>query len=69
MVLTLQIGTTEVLQDFLPVGRVVVTTEVRLQLATENLQRGTLSNTVCSNQTENLTGTGHGKSVKLETVG
>lgn len=69
MLLTLQIGTTEVLQDLLPVRRVLITTEVRLQLATENLQGGTLSDTVCSNQTENLTGTGHGKSVKLEAVG
>lgn len=69
MVLTLQIGTTEVLQNLLPVRRVVVTTEVRLELATKNLQRGTLSDTVCSNQTEDLTGTGHRKSVKLEAVG
>lgn len=69
MVLTLQIGTTEVLQDLLPVRRVLITTEVRLQLATENLQSRTLSDTVCSNQTENLTGTGHGESVKLEAVG
>ena len=69
MVLTLQIGTTEVLQDLLPVRRVVIPTEVRLQLATENLQSRTLSDTVCSNQTENLTGTGHGESVKLEAVG
>ena len=67
--LTLQIGTTEVLQDLLPVGRVIVTTEVRLQLATENLQRSTLSDTVCSDKTENLTRAGHGKPVKLETVG
>lgn len=69
MLLTLQIGTTEVLQDLLPIRGVVVTTKVGLQLATEDLQRGTLSDTVCSNQTENLTGTGHGKSVKLEAVG
>lgn len=67
--LTLQLGTTEVLQNLLPVGRVVVTSQVGLELATKNLQGGTLSDTVCSNETKNLTGAGHGKSVKLEAVG
>lgn len=66
---TLQLGTTEVLQNLLPVRRVVVAAQVRLQLATQNLQRGTLSDTVCSNETEDLTGTGHGQTVKLEAVG
>ena len=66
---TLQFGSTEVLQDFLPVRGVVITSKVRLQLAAENLQSSTLSDTVCSNQTENLTGTGHRETVKLEAVG
>ena len=66
---TLQLGTTEILQNLLPVRRVVVAAQVGLELSTENLQSSTLSDTVCSNKTENLSGTGHGKSVKLETVG
>jgi hypothetical protein len=66
---TLQLGTTEILQNLLPVRRVIVAAQVRLQLATQNLQRGTLSDTVCSNETEDLTGTGHGQTVKLEAVG
>lgn len=67
--LTLQFGTTEVLQNLFPVGRVVVTTQVGLKLATQNLQSSTFSDTVGSNKTEDLTGAGHGKTVKLETVG
>jgi hypothetical protein len=65
----LQFGTTEVLENFFPVGRVVKTSEVGLQLSTENLQRRTLSNTVGTDETKHLSGTGHGKTVKLETVG
>jgi hypothetical protein len=67
--LTLQFGATEVLQNLLPVRRVLIAAQVGLQLATENLQSGTLSDTVCANKTENLTRAGHGKSVKLEAVG
>lgn len=66
---TLQLGTTEVLQDLLPVRGVVVAAQVRLQLATQNLQRGTLADTVCSDETEDLTGARHRQTVKLEAVG
>ena len=68
MPLTLQLRSTEVLEDLLPVRRVVVTSQVGLELATENLQRGTLANTVCSNQTQHLSRTGHRQPVKLEAV-
>ena len=66
---TLQLGTTEVLQDLLPIRRVLVAAQVGLQLATQNLQRSTLSDTVCSNETKDLTGAGHRKTVELEAVG
>ena len=66
---TLQLGTTEVLQNLLPVRRVVVAAQVRLELATQNLQRGTLADTVGSDETEDLAGAGHGQTVKLEAVG
>lgn len=65
----MQLGTTEVLQDLLPVGRVVIPAQVRLELATQDFQRGTLSNTVGSDETKNLTRTGHGQTVQLETIG
>ena len=65
----LQLRTTEVLQDLLPVRRVVVTAEVGLQLAAQNLQGSTLSSTVTTNETQDLTRSGHGQSVELETVG
>ena len=68
-VLTLQLRSTEVLQDLLPVGRVVVASQVGLELATEDLERGTLANTVCANETQHLSRTGHGQPVQLEAVG
>jgi hypothetical protein len=67
--LTLQLRSTEVLDHVLPVGRVVVAAQVGLQLAAENLQGSTLSDTVGTNQTENLARSGHRKTVKLEAVG
>jgi hypothetical protein len=66
---TLQLRTTEVLQNLLPVRRIVVAAQVRLQLATQNLQGSTLADTVCSDETENLTRAGHGQTVQLEAVG
>jgi hypothetical protein len=65
----LQLGTTEVLEDLLPVRRVVEAAEVGLQLAAQNLQGSTLSGTVTTNETQNLTRSGHGQSVELEAVG
>lgn len=65
----LQLRTTEVLENLLPIRRVVVAAEVRLQLSAQNLQGSTLSGTVTTNKTEDLTGSGHGKSVELEAVG
>ena len=68
-ILTLQFRTTEVPQNLLPVWRVLETSEVRLQLACQNFEGGTLANTVGTDQTENLTGAGHRKTVQLEAVG
>lgn len=67
--LTLKFGTTEVSQNLLPVRWVLETAKVGLQLARQNLQSGTLSDTVGTDQTEDLTRTGHGKTVQLEAVG
>jgi hypothetical protein len=66
---TLKLGTAKVLDNVLPIRRVVVSAQVGLELSTKNLQSGTLSNTVCSDQTKNLAGSGHGQTVQLETVG
>ena len=65
---TLQFGTTKIFQDIFPVRRVVITSKVRLQLSAKNLQSGTLSDTVCTDETKDLSGARHGKTVKLETV-
>lgn len=66
---TLKFGATEVLQNLLPVWRVIVATQVGLELATENLQRRALANTVCANKSQDLTRPGHGQPVELEAVG
>lgn len=60
---------TEVLNNILPVGGVVVTTKIGLEFTTENLQGGTLANTVGSDKTKNLIGTGHRQTMELEAVG
>lgn len=65
----MQFRTTEVLQDLLPVRRVIVAAQVGLELSTQNLQRGTLADTVGSDKTKDLARTGHGQTVQLETVG
>lgn len=44
-------------------------TQVGLKLSAENLQRGTFSNTVGSDKTENLARSGHRQTVELEAVG
>lgn len=57
------------LDDVLPVRRVVVAAQVGLKLAAKDLQRGTLADTVGSNQAEHLSRSGHGQAVELEAVG
>lgn len=66
---TLQLGTTEILENLLPVGRVIISSQVGLQFTTQDLQRSTLPNTVCSHETKDLARTRHGQAVELETVG
>lgn len=64
----LQLRATEVLENLLPVWWVLEAAQVWLELATQNLQSCALANTVCSNETQNLTGSWHRQSVKLEAV-
>lgn len=44
-------------------------TQVGLKLSAENLQRGTFTDTVGSDKTENLARSGHRQTVELEAVG
>lgn len=69
IILTLEFRTAEVPQNLLPVRRILEASKVGLQLASQNLECGTLSDTVGTNQTEDLAGSGHGKTVQLEAVG
>ena len=65
---TLKLRAPEILQDFLPVWRVVISPQIRLEFATQDFQRCTLAYTVCSDQSQYLTRARHRKSVELETV-
>lgn len=66
---TLQLGTTKVLNHILPVRGVIVAAQVGLELSAEDLQGSTLSNTVGSDKTEDLAGSGHRQTMQLEAVG
>ena len=57
------------LDDVLPVGGVIVSAQVWLELATQDLEGGTLADTVRSDETEDLARAGHGKPVELEGIG
>ncbi len=57
------------LDNILPIRRVVESSQVRLELAAQNLEGRALADTVGSNQTQNVAGSGHGKAVELEAVG
>lgn len=56
------------LDHILPVRGVVVSAQVGLELSTQNLEGSTLSDTVGTDKSENLTGAGHGKTMQLEAV-
>lgn len=66
---TLKLGSTEIFQNLLPIRGIVVTSQVGLELAAENLQGRALSNTVCADQTQHLARTRHWQPVQLEAVG
>lgn len=57
------------LDDILPIWWVIETTQVWLQLSGEDLERSGLSDTVGSNETEDLPRSWHRQTVKLEGVG
>ena len=67
--LTLQLAAPEVLQNLLPIRRIIISTQIRLQLSRQHLQRRALSNTVRSNQSQYLPGPWHRQAVQLEGVG
>lgn len=66
---TLELGSTEIFQNLLPVRGVVVASQIGFELATENLQSRALSNTVCADQSQYLARTRHWQPMQLEAVG
>jgi hypothetical protein len=67
--LTLQFGATEIFQDLLPVGRIVVPSQVWLKFATEYFECCALSNSICSYKTKHLPWSRSRQPVKFEAVG
>jgi hypothetical protein len=57
---TLQFGTAEIFDNILPIGRIVISAQIRLQLATQDLERSTLPNTVGAHETQDLSRAGGG---------
>lgn len=68
-VLTLQLRAAEVFENVFPVRRILVASQVRLQLTAEYLQGRALPNTVRADQSKHLTGSGHGQPMEFEAVG
>lgn len=56
------------LDNIFPVGWIVVSSQVWLQLSTKNLQSSTLSDTVCSYKTQHLSWSWHRQTVEFEAV-
>jgi hypothetical protein len=65
----LEFGTSEMLQDLLPFGWVVVSSEIGLEFTGKDLEGGRFTDTVGTDQTENLTWTGSRETMQLESVG
>lgn len=57
------------LNDILPVRWILEATQIRLQLSRENFERSRLSDTVSSDEAENLSWSWHRQTVELEGVG
>jgi hypothetical protein len=66
---TLQFRTTKVFQNFLPVWWIVVTAQVWLKLAAQNLQGRALADTVCPHESKHLSWPWHGQPMQFEAVG
>jgi hypothetical protein len=64
----LQLTAAEVLERLVPVGRIVIATQIRLLLSRQDLERRRLSDTVRADETEDLTRTRRGETVQLEGV-
>lgn len=65
---TLQFRTSEVLDHILPIWWVIISSQIRLKFSTQNLKSSTLSDTVGSHQSQNLSRSWCRQSVKLEAV-
>ena len=66
---TLKFRPPKVFQNLFPIWWIIISAEIRLQLSAEDLQRGALANTVCSNKTQHLPRPRHRQPMQFETIG
>lgn len=66
---TLKLRSAEVLENLLPVWRIVVTTQVWLELSTQNLQSRALADSIRAYETQDLTRPRRGQPVYFEAIG
>src|SRR3954447_17854376 len=66
---TLELRSSEVFYDICPIWRIIISSQIWLQLSTQNLEGSTLSNTVGTHQTQYLSRSGCRQSMELEAVG
>jgi hypothetical protein len=67
--LTLKFAAPEIFQDFLPVWWIIVSTQIGLQFATQDLERSTLADAVGTHEPQYLSRSWHREPVELEAVG
>ena len=67
--IVLELGSSEIAQNLLPVGRIGVSPKVGFELSRQNLQRRAFANTVCSHKSKHLTRSWRRQTMKLEAVG
>jgi hypothetical protein len=64
----LQFTSAEEFEDVFPNRRGFIFSKIRYQIAGQNLQGSRFTDTICTNEPENLTWPGCGKSVEFELV-
>jgi len=65
----LQLGSTEISEDFCPFWRVVISSEIGLLLPGEDFERCRFPDTVCTDETKDLTWPRCRETMKFESIG
>jgi hypothetical protein len=66
--IALQFTASEVLENSLPIGRIIISAQVGLRFPRQNLQGSRLANPVCADESKDLSRTRDRQTVELEGV-